>query len=141
MAFFFFGTLMDPDVLGSVLGRALDRRELAAARLPGFRCVKARFGPYPVLVPRSEAEVDGCLLPAPGPRDERRIIWFEEDEYAPVWQTVKVTATGHRRRARVFLSGDLLGATAEPWVFERWAEREKVDYLRQCETWMQDCPV
>jgi hypothetical protein len=141
MAFFFFGTLMDSEVLGRVLGRPVDdTSELVTARLCGFRCVRARRVPYPILVPGSTAEVHGRLLTDPGRRDERRIIWFEEDEYVPHWHVVTVTDTGQRRRARIFLAVDGFEATTEPWAISHWTERDKATYLEQCEVWMRDCP-
>lgn len=141
MAFFFFGTLMDPDVLACVLDRPLEPDETVAAQLAGFRRVRAEHAPYPVLVPASSAKVDGRLLVEPGRRDERRIAWFEEDEYVERWHEVTVAASGRRCRARLFVALDLLGATAEPWDIGRFVERDKATYLDQCEVWMRDCPV
>lgn len=140
MAFFFFGTLMDPDVLGRVLGRPVAASELVAARLSGFRRVQARRAPYPMLVPGSGRGIEGRLLRDPDRRDACRIVWFEEDEFAPHWRVVTIADSGERHRARVFFAVETLEATTAPWTFRHWAERDKATYLELCEGWMRDCP-
>jgi hypothetical protein len=102
LAFFFFGTLMDREVLEHVLDRPLAGGELAPARLAGFRRVRSARGTYPLLVPRHGGIVEGVLLKAPGPRDARRITHFEDGEYESRWLAVR-SENGAPLRARVFL--------------------------------------
>jgi hypothetical protein len=81
VAFFFFGTLMDRDLLERVLGRRVPDGELTPARLSGYRRVRAVTADYPVLVPSPGAVVDGVLLRAASRRDETRMRHFEDEEH------------------------------------------------------------
>lgn len=140
MAFFFFGTLRDGEVLARVLDRSPAHGELLDARLSGVRSVRARNAPYPVIVPAPSSTVPGSLLPWPRPRDERRIRWFEEDDYVERWEPVSVDRTGRQQLARVFIAVASLGATTDEWDFEHWVAHEKEAYLAQCDLWLRDCP-
>ncbi|MGH6887228.1 MAG: gamma-glutamylcyclotransferase family protein, partial [Geminicoccales bacterium] len=81
MSFFFFGTLMDRDVLEIVLGRPVGEDELAPARLRGYRRVRTATRPYPMLKPDPDGVVEGMLLIEASRRDEVRILHFEDQEY------------------------------------------------------------
>lgn len=141
MAFFFFGTLMDRDVLEQVLDRKVSDRDVAAARLHGYRRVRAAHEPYPVLVPDPAADpVPGLLLLRASVRDEVRISHFEEDEYVEHWVTVELDAGGVVR-ARAFFAAADLGATDQPWDPAAWAREHKARYLDLCREWMRDCHV
>lgn len=139
MAFFFFGTLMDRDVLEQVLARPVDDRELSAARLPGYRRVRTAHALYPMLLPDPGGEVEGVLLREASARDETRIRHFEADEYADRWVPARLPSGG-TQTVRVFFALAELGETDEPWDLARWAAAHKTDFLAQCRLWMQDCP-
>jgi hypothetical protein len=135
---FFFGTLMDPDVLERVLDRPIAGDELTPARLEGSRRVRSARGGYPVLVARRGSIVDGMLLRAASPRDERRLVHFESEEYDSRWLTVQAP-DGAKMKARVFLALAGLGRTDEPWDLEAWARTHKEAFLEQCRAWMGGC--
>lgn len=59
---FFFGTLMDLDVLTYLLERPVDVADLRPATIQGFRRARATGASYPVLVPEPGSRVDGRLL-------------------------------------------------------------------------------
>ena len=139
MAFFFFGTLMDRDVLEQVLARPVDDRELSAARLPGYRRVRTACALYPMLVPDPGGVVEGVVLREASARDEARIRHFEADEYVDRWMPVSLPPGG-TRRVRVFFALAELGETDEPWDLARWAAEHKAGFLAQCRVWMRDCP-
>lgn len=136
MAFFFFGTLRDPDVLTAVLARRPAGEELISARLADHRTVRAAEQPYPLLIPARGATADGVVLLRPSHRDERRISWFEEDEYRAHWRLVE-TSNG-RLPARVFLALAPLRPSSTPWDYQRWRAEEKADYLARCAEWMEE---
>jgi hypothetical protein len=140
LALFLFGTLMDPDVRGKVLGRPVAPRELEPATLLGWRRVRARGGAYPLILPAPADRVDGLLFLRPSPRDRLRILHFESEEYAPAPVTV-LRADGARHAAEAFLALDgVLASDGEPWHLAAWAVEHKALFLARCDVWMADCP-
>jgi Gamma-glutamyl cyclotransferase, AIG2-like len=140
LSFFFFGTLMDRDVLEIVLGRAVAENELAPARLGGYRRVRTASRPYPMLRPDPDGVIEGMLLIEASSRDEARILHFESEEYVDRPTAVR-SACGQEIEARVFFALASMGETEEPWEPGSWASRHKSDFLRQCREWMRDCPI
>jgi hypothetical protein len=140
LPFFFFGTLMDRDVLEIVLGRPIAKDELTAARLRGYRRVRTATRPYPMLKPDPDGVVEGMLLMEPSSRDAARILHFENEEYVARRTTVH-PASDRALKARVFFALPEMGATEEPWEPDSWASRHKGVFLRQCHEWMRDCPI
>jgi hypothetical protein len=138
VTFFFFGTLMDPEVLERVLDRPIAGEELTPARLMGFRRVRSARGTYPLLVPGPGGIVNGMLLKAASLRDARRIIHFESEEYDSRWLTVQA-ADGGTTKARVFFALAGVGRTDETWELDAWAHTHKEAFLEQCRAWMRDC--
>lgn len=137
--FFFFGTLMDRDVLAQVLDRPVGEAELQAARLPGYRRVATAGEAYPMLVPDADGAVDGVVLRRPSGRDAVRIRHFEEDEFFDRQVTVTLP-DGRTIPARAFFAIDEVEATDAGWDFGAWARQDKTRYLQRCRHWMQDCP-
>lgn len=81
LPYFFFGTLMDPDVLSLVLGR--DPGPLSTvATLSGFARVRVEGEPYPALVEAPDGQVEGLLLRDYVPEDDQRIRFFEDFDFA-----------------------------------------------------------
>jgi hypothetical protein len=140
MAYFFFGTLMDRDVLATVLDRPVAGDELGRAWLHGYQRVRAANTSYPILVPAPGVIVGGVVFQPKGERDDVRIRHFEDGEYAERWLTVRV-AGGRRLVTRVFLALEVLQATDEPWDLGTWARTHKASFLERCQEWMRDCPA
>lgn len=132
---FFFGTLMDVDVLARVLGRPVDGRELEPAMLWGFRRHRVRHAPYPVIRRHGDGYVQGCLF-RPASTDERcRVDHFESGEYAA--DTVQVQAGPRMIDALCYL--DLEGVfeiAAADWSLSEFRRADKAAYLADCERWM-----
>lgn len=139
MAFFFFGTLMDRDVLAAVLARPVEADELRPGRLHGFVRVASLNATYPVLRAAAGRSVDGQVLATPTARDVVRILHFESEEYEPEWLRVDL-ADGRTHAARVFLALATMEPGTEAWTLEDWARRHKAAYLHQCAQWMSDSP-
>ncbi len=139
MTFFFFGTLMDREVLAAVLGRVVPETDLLPARLHGFCRVRAAREPYPTLIRDRRGVVDGLWLRRVGRRDEARIRHFEDDAYSPRWLTIQTAGHG-AVRARVFFAHPGLGTTDEPWTLEGWQRTHKEQFLEEFRAWMAVCP-
>jgi hypothetical protein len=140
LSFFFFGTLMDRDVLEIVLGRPVGEDELVPARLRGYRRVRTARRPYPMLRPDPDGVIEGVLLIEASRRDETRILHFESGEYVDRLTAVR-SACGREIEARVFFALAEMGETEEPWEPDSWASRHKAAFLQQCREWMRDCPI
>lgn len=134
---FLYGTLLDQDILARLLGRRVGSDELEPARLTGFRRVKARNAPYPVLVSDRFGTVHGCLLLSPTPEDLRRIADYEDDYRAAVLDVI--TAQGRHARALVYLAReDLYRPSDEPWEPQHWAAEHKEQLLRLLDRWLAE---
>jgi Gamma-glutamyl cyclotransferase, AIG2-like len=139
MTYFFFGTLMDREVLATVLDRPVPGDELRWAWLHDYQRVRAANASYPILVPAPGMVVHGVVFSPKGDRDDVRIRHFEAGEYAARWLYVHL-AGGRRLATRVFLALEGLEATDEAWDLATWAGAHKKVFLAQCREWMRDCP-
>lgn len=119
-----------------VLDRRLRRSDRLEAFLQGYRTVRALDHPWPLVVPAAGCSARGVALLRPSPQDERRVTWFEEDDYVASWRTVQVGPQA--LRARVFLPAGSGSAGDEPWDYDHWCRTAKPRYLKQCEEWMQE---
>lgn len=140
MTYFFYGTLMDRDVLAAVLDRAVAEHEMIPAWLHGYRRVRAATASYPVLVSSLGVVVGGTVFWPQSDRDDIRIRHFENEEYAERWLVVHL-AGGAKLAARVFFGLEALPPTEEPWDLAAWTRAHKAEFLEQCRAWMGDCPA
>lgn len=126
---FFFGTLMDPDILGLVIGRPVDARELEPAGLSGFRRVRVQGASYPMLVPDPAGLVEGRLWRGGDRRERARLDAYEGPGYRLEPVTVE-TRSGERVAALVYRAvPGALRPTEEPWELAAWQARFKPLYL------------
>jgi gamma-glutamylcyclotransferase (GGCT)/AIG2-like uncharacterized protein YtfP len=136
--YFFYGTLMDLDVLARVLGRRMLGVALEPATVTGYRRVYARGAWYPVLVPQPGGIVEGRLLRGVNATDARRLARFEGEQYGLCRLDV-VTVRRGRIRAWAFLPRPELAVIGgEPWTFDDWRRRFKPRYLTRVEGWMAE---
>ena len=140
MTYFFFGTLMDRDVLATVLDRAVAREEMIPAWLHDYARVRAATVSYPILVTSPGVVVRGVVFRPEHDRDDVRIRHFEAEEYAERWLNIRL-AGDRRLAARVFFGLGALQATREPWDLAAWSGAHKAAFLEQCRAWMCDCPA
>lgn len=134
---FFFGTLMDGDVLARVLDRHVQDPELAPALLWGYRRHAVVGAPYPVIRPDADRHVRGVLF-RPRSDDERgRIAHFESEEY----EARRVRVQVGTRLAEALAYRDIDGVfelSDEAWCLERFGRVDKPGYLAACGGWMAD---
>lgn len=132
---FFFGTLMDRNVLGRVLGRPVREGELTAATLDGYARLAVVGASYPVLVARPAGEVDGILFRPLDRRERARIDHLESEEYAA--RTIAVRAAGREIDADCYMPLDgVFEVTDEPWRLAEWRRHHMPHYLVLCDGWM-----
>jgi hypothetical protein len=82
--------------------------------------------------------VGGVVFQPKDDRDDVRIRYFEDGEYAERWLNVHL-AGGRRLATRVFFALEVLQATDEAWDLAIWASAHKAAFLEQCRKWMCDC--
>lgn len=134
---FFFGTLMDLDVLTFLLERPIDLADLCPAVIRGFRRCGIAGASYPMLVPDEGAVVEGRLMRRATARDIARINHYESEEYRAELHPVS-TGAGVETAAWLYLGLDQLEAAAEPWSLGRWQTQHKAGFFAACDVWMSD---
>ncbi|MFO1048624.1 MAG: gamma-glutamylcyclotransferase family protein [Geminicoccaceae bacterium] len=134
---FFFGTLMDLDVLTWLLERPIDLADLCPAVIRGFRRTGVAGASYPMLVPDEGAEVEGRLMRRAGARDIARINHYESEEYRAELHPV-ATGAGVETAAWLYLGLEHMIPTAAPWSLARWQAEHKAGFFAACDGWMSD---
>ena len=123
MRIFFFGSLMDRDFLGLVLGPDVSALQLEPAVLRGFQRRRARGETFPVLVPHPGGEVAGVVIEGVSPDEVGRLCYYETPDYA--LHPYPVETSADRRHAHVFIATGRLDAEDTHWEFEAWVATEK----------------
>lgn len=116
---FVFGTLLDPELRGIVLGRAADGR---GASLSGASIRKAQAGDWPVLAPEPTERAEGRLLEALSDSELARLHFYEKGfGYSPLHEKVDV-AGGGERTALLYRPDRSDPPSREPWRLDAWQE-------------------
>lgn len=133
--YFFFGTLMDLDVLRLVVAREVPASALAPARLHGFRRVRILRDSFPVLVEDAAAAVDGVVFTSDGAEEDARILFFEDYDYdlAPCRPMLQ---SGETVDAMFCGTEEGVQASDEAWDLHRWAARHKAGFLELSRVYM-----
>ena len=133
MRFFFYGTLIDPDVRRVVLGaRAAAAIDLRDAVLVNWERRAVRGVSYPVILPRAGGRVDGLLASGVDAQGQRRLVAYEGEGYDLVRVSVSL-ARGATKAAVVFApsSGGPLKADMAAWDYARWVRDSKRAFMRE----------
>lgn len=136
MHWFFFGSLLDPDVLHIVLDSPLQALHRQTALLPGFARYRVEQETFPAMAPHSESCVEGLLVSGLSEEDGRRICFFEGDEFVLQKHHVQ-TLDGATHEALVFRATELIALSSEPWSLNHWQQQHKPLYLQMSRDWMQ----
>jgi hypothetical protein len=98
--FFFYGTLLDHDVMALVIGRRLPPSAFMPATLKGHVRRRAKGVSYPILVREPGGEVEGVVVGGLTRRDVERLSAYEGPRYriAPL----KVRVDGSLKMVSVF---------------------------------------
>ncbi len=133
MRFFFYGSLLDPDVTALVLGRRLPPGAFVPASLPGHSRRRAKGVSYPIVVRDPRGEVAGAIVGGLSVRDVTRLAAYEGPRYriAPL----KVRIAGILTIVSVFepLEHHFQPASGS-WDLVSWQRRDKrafIDRIRR----------
>lgn len=121
--FFFYGSLMDKELLEAVLGREADRLTIAPGWLTGYVAEIAERYSFPTLVETRSGRVHGIIVKNLTAADVERIAYFEDTEYASV--TVDVTTAAGDIAAQTYMATQTLKSSGKPWDFEAWQRKDK----------------
>jgi hypothetical protein len=135
MRFFFFGTLLDDEVLQIVVGRTVADHDKRPATLSGYRRVKAEGVTYPIIVPREGGEVSGLHVSGITPGEVKRLIAYEGANYDLVLRNV--IASGRERPALVFVPVASGGLTAldQDWSYGEWRRDHRAGFVARLRQW------
>lgn len=134
-SFFFYGSLMDPELRALVLGRpALSAPERPAV-LAGYRRSSLNGCNYPGIAPAPDKRVDGLLVEGINEEAAARLSYYEGEQYEPVRASV-ATAEGAATVAWVFQPLSHLNIGFNDWVLSDWQRRWKASALKYTKTSM-----
>jgi gamma-glutamylcyclotransferase (GGCT)/AIG2-like uncharacterized protein YtfP len=127
-AFFFYGTLIDPDVRRAVLGTVGHGQPEFAATLPGFAVRYALRARYPVLAAVPGARAKGVVLNGLLKEQAKSLDRFEGHGYR---REIRIVSTddGQRLPASVYIPTTTLRAARRPWSYETWCRQDKRHFL------------
>lgn len=129
MNFFFYGTLIDPDVRRMILGDIEPSSSMENAHLTGWRRVGVRGRSYPALVHRAGHVTHGVLardLPASA---LDALVAYEGPEYEVREESVRCGATA--MNAYVFVAGPECVTTPVAWSYDQWQRRCKRRFIAE----------
>jgi hypothetical protein len=137
-SFFFYGTLLDPDVRRLVLGRTLEPASLHAATLADHRISRARGKTYPILAAKRGVRAHGLVASHLDDRDAARLFHYEDAGYDIVEIDLAVH-DGHAR-AWVLMPGPRMKALPVNWSYASWRRTVKARVMPGIAAWMAAYP-
>jgi gamma-glutamylcyclotransferase (GGCT)/AIG2-like uncharacterized protein YtfP len=122
LRFFFYGTLIDTEILNAVLRRRMAPKRRRNAVLRGYRRVYREGASYPVLVADAGSEVEGIVVSALTTRDVFLLTAYEGPEYEIHELPVRLSGNG-LIQTRVLLPHAACDASCVAWTLEEWRRR------------------
>ena len=126
--FFFFGTLLDLDVLSIVLDRPVGPTDLAPARLQGFARRRVLTDSFPMLVEDPNGHVDGAVFTARDQTDHDRVLFFEDFDY-DLEPCRPVLESGEEVEALYCGAEPQTAAADALWSLAEWSKAHKAPFL------------
>jgi hypothetical protein len=125
MRCFFYGTLRDPLILRTVLGRRVPARSIAAAWMGGCGLRTARGETFPVAVPAIAGRIAGIVVSGLGGRDLARLQRFEGGDFRLARGLVAIEPLETPQPVLWFQPRPCLKASPARWRFEHWRRRHR----------------
>ncbi len=136
MRFFFYGTLIDQDVMALVIGRRLPPQAYEPASITSFSRRRASGASFPVLTPDPKGRVQGVVVRGFSGRDVALLSAYEGKGYCMVprnvWQSDgQITVSVFKSLAD---KDQRLVPSREPWDLKLWQRRHKRAYVARVKT-------
>ena len=126
--FFFYGTLLDHDVMALVIGRRLPPSAFTPAILSGHSRRRAKGATYPVVIPDPGDEVQGMVVGGLTASDVARLSAYEGPGYRVA--DLKVWIGGRLTTVSVFEPVVArLQPSNSPWDYALWRGRHKRPFV------------
>ena len=137
--YFFYGTLMDMEVLSIVSGLSLTSMRLRPAILPGYRRVRVQDVQYPAVYASEDHSVEGLAVHGIPQPATARLRLFENDGYDLAVEPV-VIGDSTNRKAALFAATARMNLTDEDWSFEDWRRQHRRHFLLRVKAWAEKLP-
>ncbi len=134
MRYFFYGTLIDPDIRRHVMGD-LAPASVEPARLEGWRRFSLKGASFPIARPDRAASIDGVLARGLDKAAGRLLDIYEGPGYGRTIVSVR-DADGKARDAVLFVEDGSVEfiVVPQPWDYEVWVRRHKKEFMAQLKT-------
>ncbi|MEC7181352.1 MAG: gamma-glutamylcyclotransferase family protein [Bdellovibrionota bacterium] len=126
--FFFYGTLLDPDVFSTVLLKGQDELFESDLTVRGFRCFKVSGESFPVLLPCSNSEAKGKIFRIPQSLPGR-LNFFED--VGRDFDIQSFNFFHNNCKIYYFSPTSKLKISKTNWSFEEF-QKVKLDYVKSC---------
>lgn len=127
MHFFFYGTLMDADVLGTVIGR--EGAVGSQAKLAGFRRSFAAGKHYPIITKDASAHVVGIAVKDLTEDEKAALRFYEGSNYTVDSVAIELLDSGETVEALVFSPVKLESAGPDGWDLTTWQTETKPKFM------------
>lgn len=128
MRFFFYGTLLDRDVMAMVIGRRLPPDAFAPAILPGHARRRVKGASYPIAVRDRREAIHGSVVGGLSERDVERLSAYEGARYRIA--SLKVREKGTLSTVAVFAPlEERFQPTDGVWSLLLWQRRDKRAFI------------
>ncbi len=140
----FYGSLRAPAIFEIVIGRPVSTCRTEDVILPGHALAKVIAGDgFPgVFADTPDAEVPCLLVHDLGPEEERRVAWYEWDEYRLARFVLSDGRAAQAFNPDIAAIRQLHGAIDyQPWTFEDWADAYLGEAILGARAWMDEIPL
>ncbi len=138
--FFFYGTLLDPEIRRLVLQRDVPSENVVPATLAGYRRYSVHDAPYPAAVRQPGAEIDGIVLSGLDVLDAALLSNFEGHDYVATLCSIQLAENklgdGRPEQAWVFIATDRVPLTKTAWSLDAWRVAHKGRFMEIAHSWL-----
>lgn len=138
LSFFFYGTLMDPDLRAAVFGGPCV--SVCPAVLKGYRRRTVVGEDYPAIAPAKNSRVAGLLVVGISPAIAARASLYEGPQYTAT-SLIMTTEDGMPCHAWAFLPVRGVRLSARDWSLDTWRQRHKTLTLKSASACMTTIPT